>query len=302
MLRRGRSAILMHRTRKKWGTQLPSRQEGFHAEAASAGFFKLRGIHNDGDQSFLMKDSFELRCCVRREIAAIDHDSIPHEVVRFVDIEQMNSLPGLVQGSESVGGKSSSKNQGSFVVQRTKASVEMVAIRIDEFEWHNRNSHFGHSSCKFIDPSARAAKSITGVDTRSIRLPQQISMAFEVVSGKIDVDDAVPAVAEPVGIRRHLALTRGKDHTAGDRELSVSGLLAGEDLVGGEDHILEALDCFDGLDLTTVLMQNTTKVFPLAACFYPIDWVLSRHVWVFVIDDIEIIRRTDEHGGHKKEW
>jgi hypothetical protein len=30
--------------------------------------------------------------------------------------------------------------------------------------------------------------------------------------------------------------------------------------------------------------------------------VIWKHVWVFLIDDIEIIWRTDEHLRHTKEW
>ena len=63
-----------------------------------------------------------------------------------------------------------------------------------------------------------------------------------------------------------------------------------------------ALHGIDRFVLTSALLQNTTEIFPLGARFHSVDCVISKHVWVFLIDDIKIIRRTDEHLGHTKEW
>ena len=41
------------------------------------------------------------------------------------------------------------------------------------------------------------------------------------------------------------------------------------------------------------LLQNATEIFPLSARFHLVDYMILMYVRVFLIDDIEIIRRTD---------
>src|SRR5450631_782755 len=122
----------------------------------------------------------------------------------------------------------------------------------------------------------------------------------------VEVDHLVVPRAEPVRIKRYFALSRSVHHAAGHDKFSVSDFLAGENLIGGEDHIFETLDCIDEFDLTSVLLQNATERFPLAARFHSVHCGFSRpfgklracHVRVFLIDDIEIIRRTEQDLRH----
>ena len=63
----------------------------------------------------------------------------------------------------------------------------------------------------------------------------------------------------------------------------------------------------DGFDFTTVLLQNATENFPLAARFHsvhceflrPFGKLRAGHVRIFLIDDIEIIRRTEQDLTHR---
>jgi len=127
-------------------------------------------------------------------------------------------------------------------------------------------------------------------------------VALEIVFSEIDFDDAIAVGATPLSEEGDLALAGRVDHVTGDHKSSVSCLLSNKNLVGGEDHVFESFHGIDRFDLTSALLQNTTEIFPLGAGFHSVDCVISKHVWVFLIDDIKIIRRTDEHLGHTKEW
>jgi hypothetical protein len=127
-------------------------------------------------------------------------------------------------------------------------------------------------------------------------------VAFEIVAGIVEFDDFVVSREAPVGIKRHFALARWVHHAAGHHKFSMPGFLADEYLIGGENHIFEARYWIDGFDLTSVLLQNTTESFPLAACLRWVDCGFSGHVGIFLIDDIEIIRRTKQDLAHTMEW
>jgi len=54
-----------------------------------------------------------------------------------------------------------------------------------------------------------------------------------------------------------------------------------------------------GFGFTSVLLQNTIESFPLAARFDPIYCGFSRHRRVFLIDNIEIMRRAEDEPWHR---
>ena len=87
---------------------------------------------------------------MRRDVAAVDYDAVSHEAVSFLGGEQVNPLPDFVQSRESLGGIRAGKDQCSFIVERAQAGVEMVAIRIDELQGHDGDSHFGHRGGEFL--------------------------------------------------------------------------------------------------------------------------------------------------------
>ena len=129
-------------------------------------------------------------------------------------------------------------------------------------------------------------------------MPEQIAVAFEVVRAVVEIDDAKISIAELVHVIRHFALTRCVHHAAGNYKFSVSTFLARENLIGSEDHVFEALHWLDGCNLTSALLQNATEILPLAARFYTVHCEFSRHVGIFLINDIEIFRRTEQNLRH----
>lgn len=168
-------------------------------------------------------------------------------------------------------------------------------------ERQDRDIHFGHGGSKFRDSSGSAAETVAGEDAGSVRVPEKIAVALEEVFSEIDFDHAIIARATPVFVKRDFALAGGIDHSAGHDKFPISGFFAREDLVGGEDHILETRDGIDGFDDTSILLQNATEILPLSACFGAIHRMFARHVRIFLIHYIEIIRWTHEHGGHRKD-
>src|SRR6478672_8060819 len=129
-------------------------QKRLEAEATAACLFEFGGFDDDRGQTFLVKNGIERWGHVRRDVAAIDDNAVSHEVVGFVGIEKMNSGPVFVNCGERVGGKGSGKNQGSYVVQRTEAGVEVIAVGVDKLEGDDRNSHFGHCGGEFLNAAA----------------------------------------------------------------------------------------------------------------------------------------------------
>ena len=248
-----------------------SRQEHLHAETASAGFFEFRGVHHDGPESLLLEDGFQLWAGARRNVGIVQDDAVAHKCVGFLNVEQVDPRPMLVEGGEGVSGESSGENQGGIVVQRTETGVEVVAVRIDEFERNDVDSHFGHCSRKLFDASACAAKTIAGVDAGSVGMPEQVAVAFEKVAAVTDLDDAIATRLAPFDVEGDFSLSRRIHHPAGDDEVTKSRFLANEELVGGEDHILEPFDGIDRFNRASVLLQNTTEIFPLSARFRAVD-------------------------------
>ena len=153
-----------------------------------------------------MKDCAQLWAGAGCDVPAIHDDSVAHERVGFLYVEQVNASPIFVDGGQGVGGEGSHENEDRVVVQRREAGVEVIAITIDEFERNHLNSHFGHRIGKSLDTSSRATKTIAGVDAGSVRMPEQVPVAFEKVVVVIDVDDAVVASSTPVDVKGDFTL------------------------------------------------------------------------------------------------
>jgi hypothetical protein len=85
-------------------------------------------------------------------------------------------------------------------------------------------------------------------------MPEQITVAFEVFTPEVELDHLVIMPLAPIDIIGDLALAGLVNHAAGDDELSVSSLLAGKKLIGGEDHVFETLDWIDGFNFTPALL------------------------------------------------
>ena len=126
-------------------------------------------------------------------------------------------------------------------------------------------------------------------------------MALKKIFAEVDMDNAIIAGATPDFIEGNFALARRIDHAAGDDKFSVSGFFASEELVRGKDHVLETFDGIDGFNGASILFQNGTEILPLSARFCAVYCVLARHVRIFLIHDIEIIRSTHEHRGHRRD-
>ena len=60
-------------------------------------------------------------------------------------------------------------------------------------------------------------------------MPEQVAMAFEVFSRKIEFNYFVAALAKPFHKKRHLFVARGKTHAAGDNEFADFVMLPDED-------------------------------------------------------------------------
>src|SRR5437660_1087340 len=129
-------------------------------------------------------------------------------------------------------------------------------------------------------------------------MPEQIAVAFEIVVAVVEFDQFVAVRTAPGRIKRHFALTRWIHHAAGHGEFAVTTFLADENLIGGEDHIFEAFDWVDGFDFTSLLMQDATESLPLAARFRTVHLRVFHHIRVFLIDDIEKIRGTEQDLRH----
>jgi hypothetical protein len=175
----------------------------------------------------------------------------------------------------------------------------VITVGIDQLERDYRNSHFGHGCGKLPNCAARAAESAPGVYPRSVRMPEQIAVAFQILIWcECNIDYAEVAGAEPFYKMRNFALARRIQHATGNNESSVSWFLADKNLIGREHHIFESFDGIDGVDFTAILLQYTTEIFPLCARFYPVHRAFLGHVGILLVHDIEIIRRTHEHLGH----
>ena len=145
-----RDILLIERLDGQWWPDTPSnlpslRQEEFHTETTATGIFEFGGIADDRLESLFSKDDFQLRAGVRLGVAAVDDDSVSHEVVGLLRV-----------------------------------------------------------------------------------------------------------------VTRH-------------HEFSVFGFLANEQLIGREHHVLETFNGFDGFNLASILLQNVTELFPLAARFRAVD-------------------------------
>lgn len=185
------------------------------------------------------------------------------------------------------------------MVKRAEAGIEVIAIRVDQVERQDWDIHLAHGRRKFFYSAGSAAETVAGENAGFVGVPEKVAVSFEEVFAEIDFDHAIIARVAPVFIERDFALAGRIDHAAGNDKFSVSGFFADENLIRGEDHILEALDRIDGLDGASVLLQNATEILPLSACFDAIYRTFARHVGIFLIHNIEIIRGTHEHGGHR---
>src|SRR6202166_1896420 len=160
------------------------------------------------------------------------------------------------------------------------------------------NSHFDHCGGEFFHSAACASETISAIDAAAVRMPEQIAVTFEIVGAVLEFDHTIVPLATPLCIERHFTLTRGVHHAAGHYKFSVSTLLADENLIRSEDHLFKAFDRIDSMKLASILLQNTTESFPLLTRFHPVDCGFSRHIRIFLIDDIEIIRRTEKNLKH----
>ena len=175
----------------------------------------------------------------------------------------------------------------------------MIAIRIDQLEGSDRNSHFGHCGRKFVNRAAGAAKPVPSIDVGAFIIPEQIAMAFKVVVfGQGKVNDAEITSSKPLRKIRHLAITRWMPHAAGNHELPVSCLFADENLIGSEHHVFEPRYGIDDVNLAAVLLHYATEFFPLSARFRAVHLRSRGHVGIFFIHHIEIIRWTHQHVPH----
>src|SRR5579872_2295646 len=230
------------------------RQEGLHAEAASAGFFEFGGVDENGGQSLLAKIGLDLRRDVRGDVVIVQDDAVAHELVGLFCIEEVKAFPALVEGGERFGGEGSDENQGGIVVQRTEAGVEVITVWISEFQGQNGNAHLRHGHREFVNSAAGAAKSVAAVNAGTVGMPYEIAVAFQIVIAKLEINDPVVTGAEPLSEIWDFALTGFVDHPAGDDEFPVSGFFADEDLIRGEDHVFETFDRIDDFDIASVLL------------------------------------------------
>ena len=246
----------------------------------------------------MVKDALELWGQMGSDVAAVDNDTVSHEVMRFLGIEKVNALPVPMNGREGIGVESSSEDQHRLLVERAEASIEVIAICVDQVQGHDGKTHPGHGGGKFFYSTQGAAKPVSGEDTGSIRMPQKIAVSLEEIFAEIDFDDAIVAHATPVFIKRNFALAGGINHAAGHDEFPISGFFTGEYLIGGENHVLETFNGIDGFDGASALLQNATEILPLTARFHAIDCLRAQHVRIFLIHNIKIIWWTHERGGH----
>ena len=244
----------------------------------------------------------QLRRHAGRDVVSIDHNSVSHKVMGLIGVQEMNSFPTLMQDSQGFGGKRSGENQSRLGIQRAQACVQVIAIRIDQLEGSDRNSHFGHCGRKFSIAAAGAAKTVPRIDAGAVIIPEQIAMAFEVVVWRKarSITRKLRAANHCVKYG-HLAITGWMPHAAGNDELSVSCFLADENLIRGEHHVFESWDGIDDMDLAAVLLHYATESFPLGARFRAVHLRLLGHVRIFYIHHIEIIRWTHEHVGHTRD-
>ena len=124
-------------------------------------------------------------------------------------------------------------------------------------------------------------------------------MAFEIVIAEIELDQPIVARPEPGREIWNFALARWVNHAARHHKFSVTTFIAGENLVGGEDHVFETFDWNNGFELASALLQSITESFPLRTRFHSVHRAFSRHVGIFLIDHVEIGRRTQQNLGHR---
>src|ERR1700730_12238381 len=116
--------------------------------------------------------------------------------------------------------------------------------------------------------AASCTKSVASVDPRPTRIPQQVAVALKPVIAKIKFDYFVTALAEPFHEVWHLALARGVHHPAGDHELANGFAIADKHLIRRKDHVLEACNWINSLDLTSALLQSRAEGLPLSLSLY----------------------------------
>src|SRR5580700_5898905 len=160
-------------------------------------------------------------------------------MVRLLRIEQVHAFPIPVECGYCVAGEGSCKNQRRVIIQWAEAGIEVVAIRIDQRQRNDWNSHFAHCRGKFFDAAAGAAKTVPRIDARSVGMPEKIAMPLEEIVAIVDFDHTIAARTAPFDVERNFALPRWIDHATAHNEFSVTGLVAGEELIRGEDHVLE---------------------------------------------------------------
>ncbi len=119
-------------------------------------------------------------------------------------------------------------------------------------------------------------------------------MAFQVVGAKIDLDDLEPALAVPIHIEGTSRCREACTMRLGTMNLPTPFVKTHKDLIGGEDHVFEARGGSDGFDLASGSLEGGTQSLPLPLGLLAIHRNLRRHVWVFLIDDVKVGRRTQQ--------
>ena len=84
-------------------------------------------------------------------------------------------------------------------------------------------------------------------------------------------------------------------HVAGYDELAQAFVKTHKYLVGRENHVFMAVCGRYGFNLVTGVLQRGTHCAPLPLSLFLIDRRLPRHVRILPVDNIEVIRRTEEN-------
>src|SRR5579862_8058485 len=128
-------------------------------------------------------------------------------------------------------------------------------------------------------------------------MPQQVAVAFQVIlRSKIEIDDFETTIPKPIDKELHLALPRLVHHLAGNHKSSYAVMKSHENLVCREDHVFQSGDWINRFDCASCALQRRLHCLPLPPGLRTIDRRLARHVGIFLVDNVEKLRGTEQNS------
>ena len=140
----------------------------------------------------------------------------------------------------------------------------MIEVGIDQLQLSHLEAHRLHESGKLVYGAQGGAVTESGPDRFPIGIPEQVAGAFEkLLAFEPKVHDPVGLLGVPAGKELDFIAAAAMQHARRNGEGTILAIDAGESLVGGKAHLLQAGLGIKYKDLQTNALEGGAELLPL---------------------------------------